>query len=121
MFKPVKINEFKSTPQFLRDGKYPQYTIGNAVLDGTKFTQDTVVKAGTAIFKNSESHKFELVQADTPATMEAACLVTTDTKVYANTDTFAPAIRNASVIEERCTGVTANFKEATKGRILFDI
>lgn len=121
MFKPIKINTFKSTPQFLRDGKYPEYTVGNALLDGSKFASDTVVKAGTAIFRNTTSNKFELVASDTPATMAAACLVTNDIKVIANTDTLAPAIRKASVIEERCTGVTDNFKAATKGRILFDI
>lgn len=121
MFKPVKINSFKSTPQFLRDGKYPEYTVGNAVLDGTKFSEDTVVKAGTAIFRNESTGKFELVAEGTPATMKAACLVTTDTQVLKGVDTFAPAIRECSVIEERCTGITDNFKEAAKGRIHFDI
>ena len=121
MFQPKTVATFKKQPQFLRDGKNVEYTVGNPLLDGTKFSADTIVKAGTAIFRNTSSKKFELVQADTPETMESAVLTTHDVKVFANEDTFAPSVREASVIKERTTGVTDNFITATKGRFHFDV
>ncbi|ULG73024.1 hypothetical protein [Macrococcus brunensis] len=121
MFKPTKVTSFKSTPEFLRDGKNVEYTVGNPILDGSKFSAETVVKQGTAIFRNTSTNKFELVASDTPATMVGAVLTANDVKVPAGVDYMVPAVRKASVIKERTTGVTDNFITATKGRIVFDV
>ncbi|MDU0429205.1 hypothetical protein QVA60_01725 [Staphylococcus chromogenes] len=119
--KPRVINEFGQKPEFLRDGKYVQYTVGNPVLDGSKFSQTTLVKAGTAIHKNTDTGLYELVAPETPDTMVAAVLTSFDVEVESNVNEMVGAIREASVIEARCTGVTDNFKAATKGRIIYDI
>lgn len=116
-----KIQNFKERPEFLRDAKYLQYTVGNPVLDGSKFSSTTTVKAGTAIFRNDETGLYELVQSETPSDMKGAVLTTFDVTVEPKVDEMVGAVRDASVIEKRCTGVTENFKEATKGRIIFDI
>ena len=44
--KPKVINEFNMTPEFLRDAKNVEYTVGNPVLDASKFSEPTSVKAG---------------------------------------------------------------------------
>ncbi|MEK4758583.1 hypothetical protein NSS69_11650 [Macrococcus sp. FSL W8-0367] len=121
MFNPRKVDSFKKAPEFLRDAKNVEYTVGNVLLDGSKFSADTVVKAGTAVFRNAESNKFELVQESTPETMSGAVLTANDVKVFAKEDTLAPAVREASVIKERTTGVTDNFIKATIGRFHFDV
>ncbi|WP_381420210.1 hypothetical protein [Staphylococcus hyicus] len=119
--KPKVINEFGGKPEFLRDAKYIQYTVGNPVLDGSKFRESTVVKAGTAIFRNDETGLYELVQEMTPETMKGAVLTSWTVTVEPNENELVGAVREASVIEKRCTGVTDNFKKATKGRLIFDI
>ena len=43
--KPKVINEFNMTPEFLRDAKNVEYTVGNPVLDASKFSEPTSVKA----------------------------------------------------------------------------
>lgn len=119
--KPRVIIGFGETPEFLRDGKYVQYTVGNPVLDGTKFSEPTVVKAGTAIFRNEETGLYELVTPETPDTMKGAVLTSWPITIEPNVNELVGAVREASVIEARCTGVTDNFKAATKGRIIYDI
>lgn len=53
--KPKVINGFGFNPEFIRDAKYLEYTIGNPVLDASKFTEPTTVKAGTAISRNEDT------------------------------------------------------------------
>ena len=120
MFKPKVISKFTSTPQFLRDAKYLEYTVGNPVLDGSKFSETTVVKAGTAISKNEETGLYELVTEGT-SDIVAGVLTATDVEVEPNENVNVGALRKASVRPELLTGVTDAFKEATKGRIVYDI
>lgn len=99
--KPKKVQFENEQPEFLRDAKNLEWTVGNITLDSSKLTEGQVIKGGTAVFKNTESDLYELVQASTPETMTA--------------------LRKASVYEELLTGVTNNFKKATQGRITFDV
>ncbi|HBK6019356.1 TPA: hypothetical protein LMV01_002069 [Staphylococcus pseudintermedius] len=119
--KPKTINQYERKVEFLRDGKYVQYTVGNPVLDASKFSAVTSVPAGTAIFRNDTTGLYELVKEQTPETMKGAVLTSFDVTVEPNTNEMVGAIREASVIEARCHGVTQNFKNATKGRLIFDI
>lgn len=118
--KPRVINSFKGGASFLRDGVQLEYTVGNVVLDGSKFSQDTLVKAGTALTKNTDSGLYELVGEETTE-INAGVLTANDVVVQANESESVSALRKASVFEELTTGVTDAFKEATKGRITFDI
>lgn len=121
-FKPKEINKITRKLEFLRDAKNLEYTVGNVALDATKFTSDTVVKAGTAVFENDTTGLFELVTEETPETMKAPVLTTFDVTVEANGENeLVGCVRKASVIEERTHGVTDAFKKATQGRIVFDV
>lgn len=120
--KPKVVTEDLQFPSFLRDAKNLEWTVGNITLDSSKLSEGQVVKGGTAVFKNTESGLFELVQESTPETMTAAVLTSRDVQVQdVQVNESVPAIRKASVFEELLTGVTNNFKKATQGRIVFDV
>ena len=118
--KPKVINEFGHTPEFLRDAKYLEYTVGNPVLDASKFTEPTTVKAGTAISRNNETGLYELVSEST-SEIVAGVLTANEVTVQPKENEEVSAVRKASVRPERIYGVTDAFKEATKGRIVYDI
>ncbi|OOV78900.1 hypothetical protein [Mammaliicoccus fleurettii] len=120
--KPKVVSEDLQFPSFLRDAKNLEWTVGNITLDSSKLSEGQVVKGGTAVFKNTESGLFELVQGSTPETMAAAVLTSRDVQVQdVQMNESVPAIRKASVFEVLLTGVTNNFKKATQGRITFDV
>lgn len=120
--KPKVVSEDLQFPSFLRDAKNLEWTVGNITLDSSKLSEGQVVKGGTAVFKNTESDLFELVQGSTPETMAAAVLTSRDVQVQdVKVNESVPAIRKANVFEELLTGVTNNFKKATQGRITFDV
>lgn len=120
--KPRTYDSKSSHPAFLRDHKFLEWTVGNITLDTSKLAADDVVEAGTAVFRNEETGLFELVAAETAATMAAPVLTAYDVVVAETTvNESVPAIRKASVYEELLTGVTDNFKAATQGRITYDI
>ncbi|MEN1893169.1 hypothetical protein [Staphylococcus nepalensis] len=119
--KPKTYKTFGKSVEILRDGKNVQYTTGNITLDTSKFTEVTEVPIGTAVFRNEDTDLFELVTGSTPASMKGAVLTANDTIVEPNGVGTVSAIRNASVIEARCKGITDNFKKATQGRLVFDI
>lgn len=118
--KPKVINEFGHTPEFLRDAKYLEYTVGNPVLDASKFTEPTTVKAGTAISRSKETGLYELV-SDSTSEIVAGVLTANEVTVQPKENEEVSAVRKASVRPERIYGVTDAFKEATKGRIVYDI
>lgn len=118
--KPKVITEYSNKPPFLRDAKNVEYTVGNPVLDGTNFSKDTVVEAGTAITKNAETGLYELVTEDT-LELIAPVLTANPVTVTKDENEMVDAIRKASVHEELLHGVTDAFKQATQGRIVYDI
>jgi len=118
--KPKVINEFGFNPEFLRDAKYLEYTVGNPVLDASKFKEPTTVKAGTAISRNGDTGLYELV-TDSTSNIVAGVLTANEVVVYPNENEEVSAVRKASVRPERIHGATDAFKEATKGRISYDI
>ncbi|MCD8916367.1 hypothetical protein K2V61_12535 [Staphylococcus simulans] len=118
--KPKIINDLKNSPYFLRDAMNLEYTVGNPVLDGSKFDSEKLVKAGTAISKNKDTGLFELVTEGT-SELVAPVLTANDVTVLPNENQEVSAVRKASVYEELCTGVTQAFKDAVQGRIVFDV
>ena len=120
--KPRTFESKSSHPAFLRDHKNLEWTVGNITLDAAQLSENEVVAAGTAVFRNDETGLFELVAADTPETMAAPVLTAFDVVVAdVEVNESVPAVRKASVYEELLTGVTDNFKAATQGRITYDI
>ncbi|HAL08920.1 MAG TPA: hypothetical protein DCO67_03010 [Staphylococcus sp.] len=120
--KPKKVQFENEQPDFLRDAKNLEWTVGNITLDASKLSEGQIVKGGTAVFKNTTSGLYELVQASTPETMAAPVLTGTSVLVTDITvNEQASALRKASVYEELLTGVTDNFKKSTQGRITFDV
>ncbi|QIH78306.1 hypothetical protein GTN30_06440 [Macrococcoides canis] len=121
--KPRQTASYNRVPTAFRDFKAVEWKVGNAVLDTSKLTKGQVIKPFTAIFLNESTGLFELVASDTPATMKSALITGSEEVVIEDTTTneMVSAIRKASLIEERCTGVTANFKTATQGRLTFDV
>lgn len=117
--KPKVINDFGFNPEFLRDAKNVEYTVGNPVLDASKFTKATTVQAGTAISRNKDTGLYELV---TEQTTDLVAPVLTANEVLVDSENeIVEAIRKASVREELLHGVTAAFKQATQGRIVYDV
>lgn len=120
--KPRVVASYTAAPTAFRDFKQVEFTVGNVILDASKFAKGDEVKAFTAIHRNPETNLYEKVAPETAATMVGA-VVTTEAVIIEDTtvNEQVPAVRKAALIEERCTGVTANFKEAVKGRITFDV
>lgn len=119
--KPKQIASFKNKPTIFRDFKQVEWTVGNITLDASKLTDGQVVEAGTCVFRNDSTGLYELVKSDTPETMAGAVVTGEAVKSFKDENEMVSAIRKASLIEARCTGVTANFKKAVQGRITFDI
>lgn len=120
--KPKKIQFENEQPDFLRDAKNLEWTVGNITLDSSKLSKGQIVKGGTAVYKNPETGFYELVKGDTPENMVAPVLTAHAVKIEdIKVNEQASALRKASVYEKLLTGVTDNFKNATKGRITFDV
>lgn len=120
--KPKVVSEDLEFPSFLRDAKNLEWTVGNITLDASKLSKGQEIKGGTAVFKNTDSGFYELVEESTPETMSAAVLTSRSVTIDdVEVNESVPALRKASVYEELLTGVTDNFKKATQGRITFDV
>lgn len=120
--KPKNIQFENEQPEFLRDAKNLEWTVGNITLDSSKLSEGQIVKGGTAVFKNTDSGFYELVEESTPETMTAPVLTGHAVKIDdIDVNEQASALRKASVYEELLTGATDNFKKATQGRITFDV
>ncbi|OXS77950.1 hypothetical protein [Domibacillus enclensis] len=119
-----RIEQVSGQKEFLRNTVGMQWKTGGVTLDATAFTAGQYVKAGTAVFKDTATGLFKPVvdgATPTPATMEAACLTANDVKVIAGSNPIVGALVAGHPLEGKCTGVTTNFKEAVKGRIVFDL
>lgn len=120
--KPKNIQFENEQPEFLRDAKNLEWTVGIITLDSSKLSEGQIVKGGTAVFKNTDSGFYELVEESTPETMTAPVLTGHAVKIDdVDVNEQASALRKASVYEELLTGATDNFKKATQGRITFDV
>lgn len=106
--------------EFLRNANDLQFKTAGATLAAADFPAGQYVKAGTAVYKG-EDGLFHPWAADTPATAPAAGLTTHDVKVVSGQNPIVGVLAAGHPLERKCTGVNAAFKEATKGRLVFDI
>ena len=107
--------------EFLRNSVGLQYKTAGATLDASAFTTGEYVKAGTAVYKDETSGLYKPWGGETEATELGAGLTSHDVKVVLNSNPIVGVLAAGHPLESRCTGVTAEFKEAVKGRLVFDI
>lgn len=116
-----RTESYAGQKQFLRNSVGLEHKTGGATLDGALFPNNTVVKAGTAVFKGANG-LFAPVAAETVETdLVAASLTAHDVKIVSAGNAIVGTIAAGHPLEDKCTGVTAAFKAATKGRLVFDI
>lgn len=106
--------------EFMRNTQGMEVKTGGGTLAAADFTVGDYVKAGTAVFKDVDG-LYHKVVAETPATMTGAGLTMHDVKIYTGQNPIVGILAAGHPLESKCTGVTANFKTATAGRIVFDI
>ncbi|MYL44594.1 hypothetical protein GLV94_02965 [Virgibacillus halodenitrificans] len=111
--------------EFLRNSVGTEYKTGGATLDASQFTAGEYVKAGTAVFKDDTSGLYhpwdDTPDTGTAATAKGAGLTSHDVKVIAGQNPVVGVLSAGHPLESKCTGVNDKFKEATKGRLVFDI
>jgi len=111
--------------EFLRNTQGMQFKTAGVTLLASDFTAGEYVKAGTAIFIDSDTGlgRRWVPGGATPtaATQTGACLTTHDVKVYAGQNPIVGALVAGHPLENKCTGVNQAFKDAAKGRLVFDI
>ena len=107
--------------EFMRNTQGMEVKTAGATLLATDFTAGTVVPAGTAIYKGADKF-YHPVKSDTAeADLVGAGLTMHDVMIYEGSNPIVGVLAAGHPRESRCTGVTAAFKAATKGRIVFDI
>ncbi|WP_028976444.1 hypothetical protein [Sporolactobacillus terrae] len=106
--------------EFMRNTQGMEVKTGGATLSATDFTAGAYVEAGTAVYKGEDGlyHPFD---TETAATVAGAGLTMHDVKIYAGQNPIVGILAAGHPLESKCTGVTANFKTAAAGRIVFDI
>lgn len=107
--------------EFLRNSVGMEFKTAGATLDASAFTAGEYVKAGTAVYKAANGLFAPVAAGTLEADLVAASLTAHDVKVVAGSNAIVGTLVAGHPREDRCTGVTAAFKAATKGRLVFDI
>lgn len=122
-----RIQKVVGQQEFLRNSVGTEYKTSGATLDGSAFTavlDNGYVKAGTAVFKDTDGlYKpwDDTPSTGTPATAEGAGLTSHDVRIVSGSNPIVGVLVAGHPLESKCTNVDDNFKEATKGRLVFDI
>lgn len=106
--------------EFLRNTQGMEFKTAGGTLDAASFTAGQYVKAGTAVFRDTDGF-YKPWPATAAGTEEGAGLTTHDVKVYAGQNPVVGILAAGHPIESKCTGVTDEFKAEVKGRLVFDI
>lgn len=109
-----------SQKEFLRNIQGLEVKTGGITLDATDWNPGDIVKAGTAIYLDSDTKLGKKWLADTPNTA-VGMLTMHDVKIVSDSNPIVGALVAGHPIEDKCTGVTADFIAATKGRIEFSV
>jgi hypothetical protein len=107
--------------EFMRNTQGMEVKTAGATLLATDFTAGTVVPAGTAIYKGADGFYHPVASGTVEADLKGAGLTMHDVMIYTGSNPIVGVLAAGHPRESRCTGVTAAFKAATKGRIVFDI
>lgn len=110
--------------EFFRNSVGIEHKTSGLTLDGSTLegvTTNGYVKAGTAVSKGANGLFAPIAEAATADSLVAACLTSHDIKVVTGSNPIVGGVVAGHPLENKCTGVTAAFKEATKGRLVFDV
>lgn len=107
--------------EFMRNTQGMEVKTAGVTLEASDFTVGEYVKAGTAIYVDATTRRGRKWTETTTATQTGAGLTMHDVKIVAGSNPIVGVLVAGHPREDRCTGVTDTFKEATKGRIVFDI
>lgn len=110
-----------SQGEFLRNTQGMEVKTGGLTLNAADFTAGDVVKAGTAVYIDGTTKLGRKWAAATVATEKGAGLTMHDVRIVAGQNPVVGVLVAGHPLESKCTGVTANFKTAAAGRIVFDI
>lgn len=106
--------------EFLRNSEGIEYKTAGGTIDASTFTEvavDGYVKAGTAVAMNEEGL---YVPYGVDSTGGGAGLVSHDIKLIADSNAIIGVLLNGHPLEDKCIGVTEDFKTETKGYLRFD-
>lgn len=118
-----RVEKIVGQKEFLRNSVGLEFKTAGATLDGEAFASvavDGYVKAGTAAYLGDDG-LYKPWGSDTEATESGAGLVAHDTKLIKGSNPITGILAAGHPLENKCIGVNDTFKEATKGRLVFDI
>lgn len=107
--------------EFMRNTQGMQVKTAGVTLNAADWADKDIVKAGTAIYVDSTTRQGRKWLAATAGTQTGAGLTMHDVRIVAGQNPIVGVLVAGHPLEAKCTGVTANFKAATQGRIVFDI
>lgn len=113
--------------EFLRNTLDIQYKTAGGVLDIGEFGDDHVsdgyVKAGTAVMQDDDGNyvPFKLGDDDKVEDVKGAGLTANDVEADEDGVVIVGILIAGHPVEDKCTGVDDDFKEAVKGYLRFDV
>lgn len=104
--------------EFLRNSVGLEFKTAGASIDSDKFTgEDGYIKAGTAVSIGADGFYVPFDEANP----SGAGLTAHDVQKVAGGNAIIGVLVSGHPIEDKCTGVTEAFKEATAGYLRFDV
>lgn len=108
--------------EFMRNTQGMEVKTAGASLQASDWAVGDLVPAGTAVYKDTTTKMYRRVLAGTAeATIVGGGLTMHDVRIQTGSNPIVGVLAAGHPRESRCTGVTAAFKNAVKGRISFDI
>lgn len=108
--------------EFMRNTQGMEVKTAGASLTASDWAVGDLVPAGTAVYKDTTTKMYRRVLAGTAeATIVGGGLTMHDVRIQTGSNPIVGVLAAGHPRESRCTGVTTAFKNATKGRIVFDI
>lgn len=118
--QPTKI-QIAGQKEFLRNSVGMEFKTGGATLDASKFSTGEYVKAGTAVYLGDEGLYVPWEDAgEEGGAREGAGLTAHDVRVVSGSNPIVGILLSGHPLENKCTGVTDEFKEEVKGYLRFD-
>lgn len=110
--------------EFLRNSVGMEFKTGGATLDASKFSnvaENGYVKAGTAVYLGEEGLYVPWTDAgEDGGAREGAGLTSHDVKLVTGSNPIVGVLVAGHPLENKCTGVTEEFKQEVKGYLRFD-
>lgn len=118
-----KMVDIVSQKEFMRNAVGMEFKTGGATLDADEFKdvkEDGFVKAGTAVYKNEDGLYVPWEDPGEDDKREGAGLIANDVEASEGTKPIVGIVVAGHPLEDKCTGVTDDFKDEVKGYLRFD-